>query len=210
MNKNLERFCKWLETKSNFLLFDIEANFYEWKDIKEWETIQIWYIKFNSDYNIINKWSIFIKPSKYPILSEFIKDFTWITQDQVNKWVSFSEWLKEFYFIFDSSKDYIMSYWYYDMKQIYWDCKINNIPYPFNEWDEWKYSKHINIKNALAKKLNIREKWMKWLMDKLWLKLEWKHHNWEDDCVNILKLIKNIFILKSLEKQLQNELKMNY
>jgi len=193
MNKNLERFYNWLETKSNFLLFDLEANFYEWQEIKEYETIQIWYIKFDSNFNILNKWSIFIKPIKYPILSKFIKELTWIKQEEVNKWVSFTDWLKEFYSLFNEKTDYIMSYWYYDMKQIYSDCKINNIDYPFDEWNQWEYSKHINIKNSLAKKLNIREKWMWWLMNQLWLEFEWKHHNWEDDCFNILKLIKYVF-----------------
>ena len=193
MNKNLERLYNWITTKSNFLLFDIEANFYEWQDLKEWETIQIWYIKFDFNFKIIKKWSIYIKPKITSILTDFIKDFTWITQNLINKWKKFENWIEDFLSLYDYSRDYLMSYWYYDMKQIYWDCIINNIKYPFNEWNNWEYSNHINIKNAIAKKLNIKEKWMWPLMIKLWLDLEWKHHNWEDDCYNILKIIKHIF-----------------
>jgi len=193
MNKNLERFYNGIKWHNNFLLFDIEANFYEWKDMKEWETIQIWFIKFSSTWNILNKGSIFIKPTKYPILSEFIKDFTGITQDQVDAWNSFQKGLELFLWYYNPKTDYLMSYGNYDMKQILFDCNINNIDYPFNEWEDWKYSRHINIKNAIAKKLDIREKWMWPLMEKLWLPLVWKHHNWEDDCSNILSLTKFVF-----------------
>jgi len=198
MNKNLERFYEWLDKKSNFLLFDLEANTdWEW-DLSKMETIQIWYILFNSDYIVLKKWSIFIKPTFNNVLTEFIRTLTWIKQYEVDKWVSFTDGLSSFVSLYNSSTDYIVSYWNYDMKQLFNDCNNNKIDYPFYEWDLWKYSKHINIKNALAKKLNIREKWMWWLMDKLWLELEWKHHNWEDDCVNILKLIKSVFKIEQL------------
>lgn len=30
-------------------------------------------------------------------------------------------------------------------------------------------------------------------MEYLWLELEWKHHDWEDDCFNIFKIIKDQF-----------------
>jgi len=193
MNKNLEKLYNAIEKWSNFLLFDIEANFQEVDNIKEYETIQIWFIKINSSFNILDKWSIYIKPTKHLVLSDFIKDLTWINQDEVNCWITFKEWLNELLKYFDKNKDYLMSYWNYDMKQIYHDCSINNIDYPFFEWDQCKYTKHINIKNALATKLKIKEKWMLWLLTKLWLNLEWKHHNWEDDCFNILKIIKNVF-----------------
>ena len=193
MNKNLERFNHWLQEKANFLLVDLEANFIEWKDIEKRETIQFGYIKFDYEFNVIMKGSIFVKPTLYPILSEFIKDFTWITQDQVDNSSNFEDWLQKFMTMYNPQTDYIMSYWYYDMKQIYQDCKINNTPYPFDEDDTWNYSKHINIKNAIAKKLNCWEKWMKKMLEIQGLNLEWKHHNWEDDCLNILKLTQHVF-----------------
>lgn len=193
MNKNLERFYKWKENKSNFLLFDVEANTdWEW-DLNKMEIIQIWYIKFDSEYNVLNKGSIFVKPSLSPQLTDFIIDLTWITQEEVDTWMIFSDALREFLGMYNKDTDYIMSYGNYDMKQLLSDCKNNNLVYPFDEWDIWKYSKHINVKNALAKKIDIREKWMWNLLKYLWLELEGKHHNWEDDCLNILKLVKHVF-----------------
>ncbi len=196
MNKNLERFLEWLKNDSTFLLIDLEANTQwdwdsEWKDL---ETIQIGYVTFDSRFNILKKWSIFVKPTKNPTLSAFIMDLTWVNQAQVDNGVLFSEWLEQMMILFkEYGCYYILSYWNYDMKQLYSDCRINNIVYPFFQWNEWHSEKHINIKNALASKLNMREKWMGKLMEYLWLELEWKHHDWEDDCFNIFKIIKDQF-----------------
>jgi len=199
MNTNLEKFLRWLEDKTNFLLIDLEANSpWDWNfELSELETIQIGYIVFDPQFEILKKWSIFIKPTNNPILSEFIKELTGITQDQVNAWVSYKEWLGQ---MMDLFREYhcwhILSYGKYDMKQLYSDCQINGIEYPFFEWEIWHSDRHINIKNALASRLNIKEKWMEKLLDYLWLDLEWKHHDWEDDCHNILKIVKSQFAEK--------------
>ncbi len=196
MNKNLEKFLRWLEEKSNFLLIDLEANSQNegFQDGIILETIQIWFIVFDYNFQILNKWSIFIKPRLNSKLSDFIKGLTWIKQDSIDAWLSFKDWLEKMVWLMNKYNcSYILSYWNYDMKQFFSDCKINEISYPFFEWDTWHFSKHINIKNALASKLNIKEKWMENLLKYLWLNLEWTHHNWEDDCYNILQLIKNQF-----------------
>jgi inhibitor of KinA sporulation pathway (predicted exonuclease) len=91
--------------------------------------------------------------------------------------MTFEKGLSQFLGHFNRENDYLMSFGYYDIKQIFKDCQLNNIPYPFDEGNEWQYSKHINIKNALAKKLDIREKGMDSLMIHLGLKLKGRHHN---------------------------------
>lgn len=195
-NRNLLKFLDWLGRKSNFLLIDLESNAQlEWTfNMSEMETIQIWYVVFDYRFNLIERWSIFIRPTKNHILSEFIKWLTWITQKQVDNWVSFIEWLWQMMNLFkEYDCDYILSYWNYDMKQFLSDCQLNNVDYPFYEWDKWHSERHINIKNAIASKTNIKEKWMHKLMEYLWLQLEWTHHNGEDDCFNILKIIRHEF-----------------
>lgn len=193
MNKNLERFYSARENKSHFLLFDLEAN-YTWEDEnKSFETIQIGWLKCDHEFNVMKKGSIFVKPKNAFMLTDFIHELTGITQVQINSWMSFPDALREFTSLYNPESDYIMSYGYYDMKQIYGDCQVHSIAYPFDSWDTWKYDKHINIKNALAKKLDIREKGMGRLLEHLWLELIWKHHNGEDDCVNILSCVKEVF-----------------
>lgn len=193
MNSNLERLYAWLEEKSNFLLFDLEANYIWEGENKDFETIQIGYLKYNSNFEIITQGSIFVRPKNAYILNDFILHLTWITQKQVDHWKTFPLALREFMQHFDPHKDYIVSYGNYDMKQLYKDCSTHNIMFPFDQNNTWRNERHINIKNALAKKLDIREKGMGRLLEYLWLELIWKHHNGEDDCVNIFNCIRKVF-----------------
>ncbi|MBP8016603.1 exonuclease domain-containing protein [Candidatus Gracilibacteria bacterium] len=196
MNKNLEKFLRGLEEKSNFLLIDLEANSQNegFQDGIILETIQIGFIVFDYNFQILNKGSIFIKPRLNSKLSDFIKGLTGIKQDSIDAGLSFKDGLEKMVGLMNKYNcSYILSYGNYDMKQFFSDCKINEISYPFFEGDTWHFSKHINIKNALASKLNIKEKGMENLLKYLGLNLEGTHHNGEDDCYNILQLIKNQF-----------------
>lgn len=193
MNKNLEVFYKARRERANILLFDLEANFYGPEDARVFETIQIGYVKFDAQYAILQKGSIFIKPQNAYVLTEFIKDLTGISQDEVNAGVSFPQGLKMFTDLYNPESEYLMSYGNYDMKQLYRDCQVHNIDFPFPKSERWKYPRHTNIKNAIAKKLDMREKGMEKLMQQLDIPLVWKHHNGEDDCVNILSCVKKVF-----------------
>lgn len=192
----LKKFEKLLKQNNTFLLFDLEANTERNSQLKDMKIIQIGYLIFNTKFKILDKWSIFIKQeANAPKLSSFIKKLTWITETELNNWVYFKDWLKQFLKLYDKC-DYLLSYGNYDMKQIYSDCNNLEIKYPFEEWNLWNYSKHFNIKDIIAKKLDIKSKWMESLIKYLWLKLEWKHHNWEDDCQNIFNIIKKVFFDK--------------
>lgn len=192
MNK-LKEFEDALKTKNKFLLFDLEANTEEDSKIANMRIIQIWYLVFDNTLSKLDSGSIFIKQEKNaPKLTSFIKNLTGITQSQVDNWVYFKEWLEKFLELYENC-DYLLSYGNYDMKQLLSDCNNLEIYYPFNEWNWWKYSKHFNIKDIIAKKLNIRAKGMESLLKYLNLELEWRHHNWEDDSKNVFKIIKKVF-----------------
>lgn len=192
MNK-LKEFEEALKIRNKFLLFDLEANTEEDSKIADMRIIQIWYLVFDNTLSEIDSWSIFIKQEENaPKLTSFIKNLTGITEKQVDNWVYFKEWLEKFLEIYENC-DYLLSYGHYDMKQLLSDCNNLEIYYPFNEWNWWKYSKHFNIKDIIAKKLNIRAKGMESLLKYLNLELEWRHHNWEDDSKNVFKIIKKVF-----------------
>lgn len=194
MNTDLERFYKWIQNNSIFLLIDIEANTVWGWDFTDKESIQIWYCIVTSQMELLDKWSIFIKPIKNYILSEFIKNLTWISQETIDNWVTYKEWLDQMIWLFQKYNcSYIISYWSYDMRQLFSDCNINGIAYPFFEWDWWSTQKHINIKDVFASKLWVRPMSMGKLMHVLWLELKWKHHNWEHDCLNIIRIITHVF-----------------
>lgn len=187
---NLKTFEKLLRVESKFLLFDLESNTDWIMNIQEMRIIQIWYIIFDNNFNILDKGSIFVNQNVE--LTSFIKNLTLITQDQVDNWLSFKDAMSEFQNKVLTCNNYL-SFGNYDLKQFYHDCKNNWVKYIFDEWNEWKNSKHFNIKDIIAKKLNIKSKWMEKLAEFLWIELDWKIHNWEDDCFNILNIIKHVF-----------------
>lgn len=187
---NLKTFEKLLKFESKFLLFDLESNTDWIMNIQEMRIIQIGYLIFNNKFEILDKWSIYV--NQQIKLTDFIKNLTWITQEEVDNWLSFKDSMSEFQNKI-SICDYYLSFWNYDMKQFYHDCRNNWVDYIFDEWNEWKNSRHFNIKDIIAKKLNIKSKWMEKLAEYLWIELEWKIHNWEDDCLNIFKIIKHVF-----------------
>lgn len=202
MNANLEKFTVALQEKQNFLLFDLEANFIPEEErngtevLPEYgfETIQIGYVKFDASFSVITKGSIFVQPKILPILSAYIKNLTGIRQSEVNDWLLFPVALKKFLALFEPKKDILLSYGNYDMKQLFADCILNRISFPFDEGYDWKYSRHCNIKNALAAKLNTKEMGMDSLMKYLKIPLVGKHHNGEDDCMNILSIVRKVFV----------------
>lgn len=191
-NPNIQRWERLQETRSNFLLFDIESNEMRQWDETMYETIQIGYIKADSDWNILKQWSIFVKPAGNYILSDFIRNETDITYAHLKNGVSFLEGLEEFLKMYNPLRDYLVSYGNNDMKQLYSDCKRNGIPYPFWDQNSWKYERHINVKNLMAKKRRTKEVWMARLMGNLYIPLKGQHHNGEDDCVNILECMKKV------------------
>jgi inhibitor of KinA sporulation pathway (predicted exonuclease) len=88
----------------SFIIVDLEWT--SWRDnskkkIREkWqkrEIIQIGAIKVNNKYKIINKLNIFVKPKFNPILSNYIKKLTNITQNKIDKdGVTFDKAYKKF------------------------------------------------------------------------------------------------------------------
>ena len=74
----------------SFIIVDLEWT--SWRDNsknkrrKKWqkrEIIQIGAIKANNKYKIIDKFNIFVKPKFNPILSNYIKKLTNITQNKI-------------------------------------------------------------------------------------------------------------------------------
>lgn len=132
-------------------------------------------------FGIEQKRSIIVKP-KYSKVSEFCTKLTTLTQEDVDRGVTFSEACslieKEF-----NSKDYTWaSYGDYDRKQFQIECQSKNCNYPFGP-------RHINIKNlfAILYRLN-KEIGMSEALNKLGLPLEGTHHRGIDDANNIAKI----------------------
>jgi len=206
------KFEKFKRIWKEFLLFDLEANSDDWWEYNKTEIIEIWAVRLDNNFNVIKKYDVYIRPTINPILTPFIQDLTKITQEKIDSvWVEFEEWVK----LFQENKDAIfVSFWKYDIRQLWADWIKNFHPglYESNKENPSKFKEdlyeyiqnplyefyeqtknHVNIKDVFRKKLWLkRPKWMKWLLDYLQIPLDWTHHNWFDDVMNMVKILHHI------------------
>ena len=68
----------------NYIVLDLEATCKENDRSFPNETIEIGAVKLDSDFNIISTYNKFIKPKLNPVLTQFCKDLTSITQADID------------------------------------------------------------------------------------------------------------------------------
>lgn len=137
---------------------------------------------------IKEKRSIIVKP-QYSEVSLFCTNLTTLTQEDVNKGISFNEACNILRKEYLSQKRTWLSWGDYDRKQFEKQCKKYEIAYPFSPT-------HINLKNLFAL-LNSQnhEVGMNNALEILNIPLEGTHHRGIDDAHNIAKIF--IHLLKS-------------
>jgi len=173
----------------NYVVFDLEATCWE-KGMKyQNEIIEIGAILINEDQEIESEFQRFVKPIRFPILSDFCKELTSITQEEVNNASPFYEVVEEFKDWFDSKKEeyQLCSWGFYDKNQLINDCKISNLD------DEWVY-KHISLKHQYREIKNLKRAiGMKRALGMEKIELEGTHHRGIDDARNIAKIFIKYF-----------------
>ncbi len=145
----------------------------------------------NHSLEIIDIFSCFVKPEINQELSEFCKNLTSISQENVDNSKSFNQSIREFeQWVLSTSEDiYLGSWGFYDKKQILKECSIK------------KYSgqvislldRHISIKHQFSKIKNIKPCRMDAALKMLGIQLEGTHHRGIDDAKNISKIFKSVF-----------------
>jgi inhibitor of KinA sporulation pathway (predicted exonuclease) len=80
----------------NFILFDLEATCGENIEEKDREIIQIGAVKYNHELKETGRFSIFVKPYKNPILTEYCTNLTKITQEMVDNAIDRGTAIEEF------------------------------------------------------------------------------------------------------------------
>lgn len=176
----------------NYIIFDLEATCYNrnnTNDVKPDgfvnEIIEIGALKVNENGDIIDEFSKFLKPKKFPHISNFCNELTTIEQKDIDfadnaKTVleSFCKWSENCIFV---------SWGYYDKKQLKRDLKINNL-----DENIINTSNHISIKHEYAKWNNLRKKGIGLgrAIKREGLVFEGTAHRGIDDARNILRIFK--------------------
>lgn len=80
----------------NYIIFDLEATCWENERNKINEIIEIGAVKLNHNLDVIDVFSCFFKPEINQELSEFCKNLTSISQENVDNAKTFNQLIREF------------------------------------------------------------------------------------------------------------------
>ena len=173
----------------NYVILDLEATCWDQWEKKDNETIEIGAVLINEQREIISEFQSFIKPIRYPKLSEFCIELTTIQQEQVDNAKYFYEVIEEFKKWFGYGEDeYILCSWgYYDKRQFEDDCKLHNLE---SDWCK----KHISLKHQYGEiKMLQRNVGMKKALEIEKISAVGTHHRGIDDARNISKIFLHNF-----------------
>lgn len=170
-----------------YLVIDLEATCCDLKKIPrhQMEIIEIGAVMVETtNLKIVSEFQTFINPIRHPILTDFCRELTKISQENVNQAPLFPEAIKTFKQWLDQYDNFIFCSWgNFDQKQFEQDCKFHQIPYPFP-------CKHLNLKEEFTQAQNLKKKLgMKQALEYVNLTLEGTHHRGIDDARNIAKLL---------------------
>jgi 3'-5' exoribonuclease 1 len=125
----------------------------------------------------------FVRPTRFPQLSEFCKSLTSIQQENVDDAATFPVTFAEFLeWVGDPGAVRFSSWGEYDRKQLMRDCQNHHIPYPFGDG-------HFNIKRYFADRCGCEPQGMGQALKRLKIELKGTHHRALDDARNILHIL---------------------
>jgi len=164
-----------------YIIVDLEATCWEQKG-KPNEIIEIGAVKINQNAKEESRFSTFVKPVLYPLLSDFCINLTTIKQKDVDSAPTFNNAIKQFMGWIEEDSYVLCSWGFYDKNQFTKDCELHRMPVGW-------LKNHISLKhqhayiNPLSRPVGM-ETALK--MDKL--QLTGTHHRGIDDAVNISKI----------------------
>jgi len=131
--------------------------------------------------------SILVRPKRSRV-SDYCRELTTLTQDQVDRGVSFAESCDVLKHSFESKHRTWASWGDYDRRQFERQCAAENIKYPFGPT-------HINVKNLFAITHNLRhEIGMAGALEIMKLPLDGTHHRGADDAWNIAAILSQLIM----------------
>lgn len=169
----------------NLLIIDLESTCFERGSEPtgfKSEIIEIGAVVFNPNtQTVIEDYQCFIKPALFPILSEFCKELTTITQHQVDNGLTLQQAICEIGELQKKFNAVFVSWGYYDKKQFENVCRNACIPYPFDDL-------HISIKHNHGEFYSKKPMGMGSALKFHQLSLEGTHHRGIDDARNIANI----------------------
>ena len=150
------------------------------------ETIEIGALRVHPGETIPHDtFQIFVRPTRYPQLSDSCTHLTSIRQSDVEGAETFPLAFSRFLDWVGDPKQVLFSSWgEYDRKQFSRDCSNNKVRYPFDD--------HLNLKKWVATRIDREPEGMKPTMHYLKLSQEGTHHRALDDVLNIWRIANHV------------------
>ena len=137
----------------NYIIFDLECTCWQERPAGvEMETIEIGAVRLDAFGGLIDSFAVFIRPTIHPVLSDFCRHLTSISQIDVNRAEHFPRVIDDFMDFIDLEGDnYLLCSWGgFDKRQLIAECKRHDIE---TAWLE----AHINLKDQYQKMKRLRQ-----------------------------------------------------
>lgn len=174
-----------------YIIVDLEATCCERGTIArdEMEIIEIGAVALAGNGPVVlDEYQSFVRPVRNPVLTEFCRELTSITQEMVNLSRDFNIVITEFTNWVNSFDNSVFCSWgEYDKKQFEQDCRFHDIQYPFTE-------EHINIKKKFANNMGFKKGvGLGKALNKVNMQLVGTAHRGIDDARNMASISNYIF-----------------
>jgi 3'-5' exoribonuclease 1 len=173
----------------NLLIVDLEATCWEAPHHRagNMEIIEIGAILVSIENPAqIQEYQTFVRPIRFPELSEYCINLTSTRRQDVNSAdpfpVAFAKFMR---WVGDPNAMRFSSWGEYDRKQLIKDCLFHRVPYPFE-------AGHFNIKKYFAEKCSCKPQGMAQALKRLNIELKGTHHRAIDDARNILQILLSV------------------
>ena len=154
----------------------------------EMEIIEIGACCVSNELEVISDFQAFIRPVRNPMLTEFCKELTTISQDDVDGADIFPAVLERFKVWIDSYESSLFCSWgAYDKKQLLQDCNYHKVQFPFSD-------EHLNLKVEYSSFLSSKKKFgVGQALRKAGMEFVGTQHRGIDDARNISRLVSYIY-----------------
>ena len=174
------------EAAAYFLVIDLEATCDEEKRIRDrhMEIIEIGSVLVDAETLLpVAEHQTFVKPVRHPVLTDFCKKLTTITQADVENAPGFPEAIASLARFIDGRDVLFCSWGDYDRRQFEQDAKFHKVTLPFG-------GKHLNVKKQFSTQLGEERRYgMAGALRRVGLELQGTHHRGIDDARNIARLL---------------------
>lgn len=174
------------EAATYFLVIDLEATCDDQKRIrdKDMEIIEIGTVLVDADTFLpVAEHQTFVKPVRHPVLTDFCRKLTSITQADVDNAPGFPEAIASLARFIDGRDVLFCSWGDYDRRQFEQDAKRHKVSLPFG-------GKHLNLKKQFTTQLGGEMRYgMAGALRRVGLPLQGTHHRGIDDARNIARLL---------------------